>query len=304
MPLPCSANESKATSAAKWREAGKKNHLPEMHFQAAFNRLFRQPGHKHYKEYSCISSLGNYVLIHALIRHIFFLRQITRRHVPHQSSKSHQHHQDEEQKHMSTVEQALRNWQLGWKQNSESSLDPLDPNGPIAFNSTTLLRLAYIRLNNIFVEPGRHPPATRDSLQIAHSFRESPVTKIRRTRKLARSVLHSAHALSIPINIGISLVSRTEIFIWSIHHSLCSLECAFLLCKWLEALTLADPQTEVSGDEKRICWLVKTMLDKTECEVVCSKETLQSPTMLRQLSAGVSCEYGPKYSRALRRGRL
>ncbi|KAL1985794.1 hypothetical protein VTN96DRAFT_7416 [Rasamsonia emersonii] len=278
LPLPCSAAEFKAPTAARWREARKRSHLPEPDFQTAFHRLFDRSARKDGMESSSCSSLGNYVLIHALIQHIFFVRQIAR--------CRNSHHQDDPDE-MSALEQALRNWQLGWKQNPESSLDPLDPNGPVAFNSTALLRLAYIRLNNIDIGPG-HALATRDPIQIAHSFRESPATGLRRTRKLVRAVLHSAHALSIPVKIGIRLVARTQTFTWSIQHSLCSLECAFLLCKWLEALALPDPQPEVSEDERRICWLVKTMLDETEYGVKCEDErSLQAPGTLKQLSAGV-----------------
>lgn len=290
LPLPCDANEFRAPTAARWREARKKNRRPEANFQSAFSSLFDRPSRVILESYLSISSLGNYVLIHALIQRIFFVRQIACHPTPSQPSASTQQNeqtsdQDEE---TSSLEQALRNWQLGWKQNPESSLDPWNPNGPIAFNSTALLRLAYIRLNNIFIGPAHHALASRDPIQIADSFRENSPAKIRRTRKLVRAVLHSAHALSIPVKIGIRLVARTQSFTWSIQHSICSLECAFLLCKWLEALALPNPETEVSDDEKRICWLVKTMLDETEYGVKCDDEkALQSPTLLRQLSAGV-----------------
>ncbi|KAJ9623891.1 hypothetical protein H2203_005336 [Taxawa tesnikishii (nom. ined.)] len=158
----------------------------------------------------------------------------------------------------------------------------MDPNGPVAFNSTALLRLAYIRLN-VDTGPGRALD-TRDPVQIAHAFNESPA--IKRTPKLVRAVLHSAHALSIPVKIGVHLVARTQTFIWSIQHSLCSLECAFLLSKWLEALSLPDPDPPVTEDERRICSLVKTMLDETEF-AVSTDSALESPETIKHLSAGV-----------------
>jgi hypothetical protein len=183
---------------------------------------------------------------------------------------------------ITSLELALRNWQIGWRQNAEPSLQPLDPNGPVAFNSTALLRLAYIRLN-IDVGPGRALD-TRDPIQIARAFRESPA--INRLPKLVRVVLHCAHALSIPIKIGIRLAARTQTFIWSIQHSLCSLECAFLLSKWLEALSLPNPEPEVTEDERRITALVKMMLDETEFALV-SDQPLESPAMIKKLNAGV-----------------
>ncbi|GAD99918.1 hypothetical protein CIMG_02426 [Paecilomyces variotii No. 5] len=245
------AAEFKAPTAAKWREV-RKGIGPEVDFQVALHRLFSR-GQRNPTELN--SSLGNYTLIHALIQHIFFVRQIAR--------CRYNNDGDLLPDDVSALEQALRNWQLGWKQNPESSLDPMDPNGPVAFNSTALLRLAYIRLN-IDIGPCRALD-TRDPIQIANSFRESPA--IKRTPKLVRAVLHSAHALSIP-------------------HSLCSLECGFLLSKWLEALSIPNPQSPVSEDEQRICSLVKTMLDETEFSIP-NDLPLDSPTALKKLSAGV-----------------
>jgi len=156
----------------------------------------------------------------------------------------------------------------------------MNPNGPVAFNSTALLRLAYIRLN-VDTGPGRALD-TRDSTQIANAFRDSP--PIKRTPKLVRAVLHSAHALSVPVKIGIRLVAKTQTFIWSIQHSLCSLECAFLLSKWLEALSLPNPEPPISDDERRISSLVKTMLDETEFAV---PDGMSPPMMNKCLSAGI-----------------
>lgn len=281
MPLPCRAAEFKAPTAARWRETRKRSSVAEPYFQTAFKRLFDRSGRPDAESESQTSSLGNYVLIHALIQQIFFVRQVTRCRGAALGTTR------DDPDEMFALEQALRNWQLGWKRNPESSLDPLDPNGPIAFNSTALLRLAYIRLNNIDTGPG-HSLATRDPIQIAQSFWDSPVTGIRRTRKLVRAVLHSAHALSIPVKIGIRLVARTQTFTWSIQHSLCSLECAFLMCKWLEALALPNPQPEITEDERRICMLIKIMLDETEYKIRCDDEqSLLSADVLKQMSAGV-----------------
>ncbi|KAK8201958.1 hypothetical protein M8818_005483 [Zalaria obscura] len=270
MPLPCSAAEFKASNAFEWREARKKA-VRGTGFQAALSRLFSRGG-KDITEWN--SSLGNYVLIHALIQHIFFLRQTARCRFDRDGEIA--------VEDISSLEQALRNWQVGWRRNPESSLDPMDPNGPVAFNSTALLRLAYIRLN-VDTGPGRALD-TRDPIQIAHAFRDSP--SIKRTPKLVRAVLHSAHALSIPVKIGVRLVARTQTFIWSIQHSLCSLECAFLLSKWLEALSLPNPDPPVADDERRITSLVKTMLDETEFAVP-PDSPLENPATIKHLSAGV-----------------
>ncbi|KAE8447527.1 hypothetical protein EG329_010657 [Mollisiaceae sp. DMI_Dod_QoI] len=269
LSLPSNAAEFKAQSAVAWREA-RQNGPEILEFQEALRRLFSRSDRD---RTGWNSSLGNYILIHALIQHIFFVRQI---------AKCRYDGPDLKSEEVSVLELALRNWQIGWKRNPESSLDPTDPNGPVAFNSTALLRLAYIRLN-VDTGPGRALD-TRDPIQIANAFRESPA--IKRTPKLVRAVLHSAHALSVPVKIGVRLVAKTQTFIWSIQHSLCSLECAFLLSKWLEALSHPDPDPPITEDERRITSLVKSMLDETEFAVP-SDMPLDSPATRKCLSAGV-----------------
>lgn len=280
MRLPSNATEFKAASAAKWHEARKRTTptpggSPD--FPSALRRLFSRGGRD---TAECTSSLGNYILIHALIQHIFFVRQTARCRFASAGELT----PDD----VASLEHALRSWQLGWKRNPESSLDPLDPNGPVAFNSTALLRLAYIRLNTD-TGPGRALD-TRDPAAVANALRDAP--DVRRTPKLVRAVLHSAHALSIPVKIGIRLVARTQTFIWSIQHSLCSLECAFLLSKWLEALSRPRPEPPVSEDEKRIVGLVRTMLDETEFAVPAAlglgeRGEEELPELARRLNAGV-----------------
>lgn len=270
LTLPSTALEFRAPTWNKWMEA-RKRPAPETNFQDALARLFMRGGSD---VVASNSSLGNYVLIHAIIQHIFFLRQVARGRFDGGREMS--------PEDTNALEFALRSWQIGWKRHPESSLDPQDPNGPVAFNSTALLRLAYIRLN-IDLGPSRGL-GTRDPILIARAFRERP--PIKRTPKLVRAVLHSAHALSIPVKIGIRLVAQTQTFIWSIQHSLCSLECAFLLSKWLEALSVPHPEPSISDDERRIIALVKMMLDETEFAVQADLPP-ESPTMIQQMNAGV-----------------
>lgn len=272
MTLPCNATEFKAPSDAKWKEARARSTVPEIKFQDALNRLFSRGNGHDVSAYN--SSLGNYILVHALIQHIFFIRQVSRYRL-HSSGEL-------PIEDVTAIEHALRNWQLAWKRNPESSLDPMNPNGPVTFNSTALLRLAYIRLN-VDLGPGRALD-TRDPVQIARAFHDSP--KLNKTPKLLRAVLHSAHALSIPIKIGIHLVAQTQTFNWSIQHSLCTLECAYLLSKWLEALSTADAAANLSPDERKIASLVKTMLDETQFAVP-SDLAVDSPAAMKYLSASV-----------------
>ena len=267
MTLPCSATEFKASTEDAWLQA-RKHGVAETKFQDALQRLFSKDGRDVTQQNS---SAGNYALIHALIQHIFFVRQVVRCRFDGPGELS----QDD----VSSLENALRNWQIGWKANPESSLDPMSPNGPVAFNSTALLRLAYIRL---YVDTAGRALDTRDPVLIANAFRTGPA--IKRSPKITRAVLHSAHALSIPVKIGYKLVAKTQSFIWSIQHSLCTLECAYLMTKWLEALLNPDPP--VTEDERRITAIVKSMLDETEFALP-SDVLVDSPAYIKYLSAGV-----------------
>lgn len=269
LALPCHAAEFKAPTEALWKEARRKR-KPEVLFQDALKRLFSKDGRD---VTECNSSSGSYALIHALIQHVFFLRQVARCRFDGPGDLS--------TEDVAAIETALRNWQIGWRHNPESSLDPVSPNGPVAFNSTALLRLAYIRL---YVDTAGRALETRDPLLIASALRKGPA--IKRSPKITRAVLHSAHALSIPIKIGYRLVAKTQSFIWSIQHSLCTLECAYLMSKWLEALSVPEPDPPATEDETRIIAIVKSMLDETEFEI--PPEIMPgSPSYTKHLSAGV-----------------
>jgi hypothetical protein len=217
--LPCSAIEWKAENCRQWKEARRASPHADMTFHDALAKLFLKPPGQ--ANTAPISSMGNYILIHALVQQIFFVRQTSTTSTPITANNSLRPEDIDE------LGSALRSWQAGWERTPESSLDPSNPNGPVAFNSTALLRLAYIRLHSD-LGPCRRLD-TRDPVRIAAAFKNSP--PLVRSARLGRAVLQSAHALSIPVKIGIAFVARTQTFSWSIQHSLCNLECAFLLSK-------------------------------------------------------------------------
>lgn len=124
---------------------------------------------------------------------------------------------------------ALQLWKLGWQRSPESSLDPQNPNGPIPFTSTCFLALAHVRL---VLDIGPHRDLhTRDPLRISAALQELP--RVERSRMVIPALLHSAHALSIPIKLGIDFVAKSQHFFWGIYHSVCSFECAVFLSRWL-----------------------------------------------------------------------
>jgi hypothetical protein len=139
---------------------------------------------------------------------------------------------------------AFRRWRSIWKAAPESSLDPCNENRPIPFTSTAFLGLSYIRLN-LDLGPFRLLE-TRDPSRIVAALYGSPSPE--RGAQLIPALLQSAHALSIPVKLGIDYVSRSQAFFWSVEHSICSLECAVLLSKWLfdVARPISSPMSGMS----------------------------------------------------------
>ncbi|KIM98775.1 hypothetical protein OIDMADRAFT_105166 [Oidiodendron maius Zn] len=228
MDLPCSEAEWKLPTADTWEDFHRLSG-PNPGFQKSLLYLFTNKGNM--SSFKC-SSLGGYILIHALIQQIFLVRQTS---IYRPGSDGNLSPQE-----VSVLEQALTNWTRMWEGNPESSLDPKSPHGPVAFTSSALLRIAYIRLH-VDIGPWR-ALETQDPLRIAKAMLYSPA--VQRSSKLTQAALHSAHALSIPIRLGINLISRNQILTWSLQHSVCSLEYAFLLSKWLDAVT-----TQLSNDQ-------------------------------------------------------
>ena len=269
MHLPCSESEWNAKSASDWRELHQASRSEPM-FHDSLSRMFSNKNNG-----GGFSSLGSYILVHALIQHIYLLRQLTRFKPGSNGTLP--------SSEITELEQALKNWQCGWESNPESSLDPQDPHGPLAFNSTALLRMAYIRLS-FDIGPGRALD-TQDAVKIARAIRQSP--PIQRSRKVTRAVLHAAHALSIPIKLGVSLVARNQLFMRSIQHSLCSLECAFLLSKWLDAVTIQPLDPPLSEDERKLLAFVTSLLNETEFASPAGTATRGFEEASKKLSASV-----------------
>ncbi|KAK5945450.1 hypothetical protein PMZ80_002655 [Knufia obscura] len=252
LDLPDPGNEWKAPNAEVWKKVRAQNTPSAVPFQTAFSRLFSKPSQT---PPAPVSPLGNYVLIHALIQQIFFARQLSL--VWPAADATSLRHED-----ITILERGLSSWKSGWKRDPQSSLDPQNPNGPVAFTSTALLGLAYIRLH-IDMGPLRHLES-RDSSQIAQALHSTPA--LRRDPRLTPALLHCAHALSIPVRLGIDFVAKTQTFFWSIQHSLCSLECAFLLSKWLHSLSriIPDQMPPLSEHERKLLVWVRNILEETE----------------------------------------
>lgn len=276
--MPCSHDLWKAHNAALWRRLYQTRQGSDVPFQDAFARLFLKSSIA--LPSTPISPLGNYILIHAIIQQIFFARQLC-------LSAPNMHGTSLRQDDLNALDCSLSAWKALWKRTPESSIDPQNPAGPIAFTSTALLGLAYIRLH-VDLGPCRHL-ITQDPIQIAVALSESP--PIVRSPRLIMALLHSAHALSIPVRLGIDFVARTHSFFWSIQHSLCSLECAFLLSRWLLAIPATQPEQRLSEHERKLLLWIKSMMDETEMAVdppgAPDLEFMANPFKVRQLSVAI-----------------
>ena len=249
MALPCSEAQWKSTTAKNWAQIRQKE-KPQPSFQDSFTKILS--GGSVDTRTTELSTLGGYILIHALVQHVWFVQQVTR------SSRT-----ECEPSHLTeliTLEHALKSWQSSWARNPESSVDPLSPHGPLSFNSLALLRIAYIRIN---VDTGPiRSLRSWDPSQIAMSIKRS--SPVGRGKRMTRAALHCAHALSIPIKLGINFVAHTQMFFWSTQHALCSLECALLLTKWLESVTVRTPKPPLSMEETKLLSFVVQMIAETE----------------------------------------
>jgi hypothetical protein len=175
-----------------------------------------------------ISSFGNYVLIVAIVQQIFLARlgacQLDSSDSPLGKES------------IQTMESTLLLWQQSWEATYESTLDPSSPKGPMGFNSTALLRLAYIRLNSnvspVSQAVYQERPYGSDVLI------KTLYKPLERSSHTDRAVLQCIYALSIPVRVGVAFVARTQTLHWSAQHAICTLECAFFLIQWLRSLSV------------------------------------------------------------------
>lgn len=90
----------------------------------------------------------------------------------------------------------------------------------------------------------------RDPVQIANRLLALP--RLPRGPHLLPAVLHASHALSIPVKLGVEFVARSRAFVWSIQHSLCGLEFAVFLSKWLYCISGSQSRRPLDGMYKYI----------------------------------------------------
>ncbi|GLB11788.1 hypothetical protein AtubIFM57258_008658 [Aspergillus tubingensis] len=248
--LPSCESEWRASSPAAWERHRAVSRLHERAFTSTLNDLLNG---NDITNHSLISPFSNYILIHGLVQRIYFERQAAGGSLRGPLIES--------------LESALKHWQASWESTWESSLDPYSPKGPLGFNATALLRLAYIRLN---CRTGLcHELLSSDTTRLKSLISSTPPPNhISRSASLDRAILQCIHALSIPVRVGIPYVARTQTLSWSVQHSICHLECAVLLIRWMQMLASAAAAHGIASlreDERKLLHMVDYLIQETNC---------------------------------------
>ena len=245
--LPVSAELWNASTEGSWKECYHIREKEEMTFRESLESLFRDDS---IRTNNVPSPLANYVLILAVLQHIFLCRQDTT------ISTGHKLHPTD----VARTRIALKQWQRRWERSPESSVDPFSSAGPVAFNSTALLRIAWIRL---YVDLGPcRDLAGRNSGFIASAFKNCP--SLQRGPDLIYPVLQASYALAIPIRMGLHFVANTQTLTWSVQHSLSNLECAIFLSKWLEMMAVTCSTTSLEKGELMLIHMIHSLLKETD----------------------------------------
>ncbi|KAM5346682.1 hypothetical protein ACJ41O_009687 [Fusarium nematophilum] len=262
--LPQRGKLWRAESAWQWQEMRQSTPMVDLTLHDAFSRLFGRtnqglPQH--------LSSFGSYVLIHALIQHIYLLKQTS-----FAAGLPYNIHRTMKPEDVEEVSQALRVWQTSFEdqhqlraaESGHYSVSDSIEGGALDFTATALLRQAHIRLYTD-VTPST-ALETRDPLLVASALSRTPL--LIRSMRLHRAVFQAIHALSMLVKAGVNYVARTKSAEWSIQHSLCNFDCAILVSKWLLTIAAIGPNDPpASPEEKNLLEMVRRMLDETEFAV-------------------------------------
>ena len=244
LSLPGYAAQWRATDAVQWKRSARQ---PEHGFQTGLGRLFSTTESD---DSSSVSSFANYLLIQGVIQEMY--------------SECHQSPFRPHSGGAKAFEVALRRWQSCWEISQESghdsSLDPLYSKGPISLTGAALLRLAYIRLSS-GQNLSKELLLSRDSKCMLQKR-----NTLHRSQQLNRAVIHAAHSLSVPVRLGISFMTTTKTGIWSLEHSICSLESAIILKDWLDLISStirSSGPDALQKVEKRLVEIIEDVIKGT-----------------------------------------
>ncbi|KAI0806437.1 hypothetical protein GGR55DRAFT_690035 [Xylaria sp. FL0064] len=241
LQLPEFSQMWNSRNTLQWQMA---HHQTKCSFQHGLRALFEGNG---FSEDRRVSSFSCYLLMIGLLQQIFHDRQSAGGGQPPPAS-------------VERIEIALRAWQVSWEGTDEPVIDPLSSKvSSFGLSSTALLRLAYIRL---YFNRGTCRGVIQGDLTLMD---DQPI--LERCLHVERAVLHAAHALSVPVRLGIAYMATTKTSIWSVEHSVCSLESALLLKTWLVVISTVVQSSGtyvLRTSEKKLLDIVTSIIKETD----------------------------------------
>ncbi|KAL3488064.1 hypothetical protein BJX62DRAFT_240429 [Aspergillus germanicus] len=198
---------------------------------------------------SQISTFGCHIIISCLVQRIILFRKVF-------PDPADEHYKPT----FSRFLRALRRWQQVWEREPSASLSPNSPHGPMLFNSTALLRLAYMRLVADY-SLVRNEFSWCDSISSIERSISSACT-LERGSDATRAALHACLALRVPAQLGFNVVARTSFWVWSVQHAVCYFECALVLSQWLLCFA-TEGAASISPEEWKVIDLVQQVLNNS-----------------------------------------
>ncbi|TQV90777.1 urea carboxylase [Cordyceps javanica] len=271
--LPCSEAEFRAPNYNVWRSLRKaKTDTSPRGYQECLGRILSGEPLKP----TVVSEFGNYLLVQSLLMQIYWERQAASPLLsPSKSFAS---------STIALYDKALSAWQSCWDSAIESTLDPsTSANGPVAFNSAAVLRLAHVHLGAGL--QSHCELLTREPLVLAQAFEPSRNPLPLRAEHLTKTVFHAVCALRIPVRVGIAFVARGRMGHWSAQHAISNYACALLLTHWLENMFRLVSTEGVGGlalEEKRLLSTIEKLIEETHLESSLGQKS-QYPSRIRRL---------------------
>lgn len=277
LPLPCSEAEFKAPNSKAWCRLQKKNPRRPVFAHCLEQLLSGKPLDKQ----APVTEFGNYMLLQGLLMQIYFERQAASTLVNPTSSLP--------TSTISLYDSAIDAWESCWDPAIESALDPsASSHGPLAFNSTAMLRLAHIHL--AVGLQCQCALRSRNPSVIAQAFEaRNPIPL--RSPHLDQAASHAIYALRIPIRVGIAFVARGRTGHWSVQHAISNFACALFLAHWLEnifGLVSSNPDglEGLRSEEKRLLFTIERLIEETDLEDSLGPKDLY-PSRIRRLAVAV-----------------
>ncbi|PVH81138.1 hypothetical protein DL98DRAFT_625982 [Cadophora sp. DSE1049] len=191
--MPCHESQWWAATSNEWMDISAK--IPARQWISA-EAVVQRLGDETLPTPSNIGMFGCHVIIMTLLQKIIQFRRCC----------------SSEQSGFSVVRQhffqVLKRWQRMWESEPDASLSPDHPHGPILFNCTAILRVAYIRLvadfspiraTFVFSSTTEHIETRIEGLQ-----------NLTRGSQTTRAALQACLALRIPVRLGFKVVARTS----------------------------------------------------------------------------------------------